>query len=72
MIKIDFSIPTDYGMYKDAIYLEENHNLTEQEINQLKLDRVNSWIALVTTSIQESSTSIDPVPEEGTAGDQPL
>jgi len=30
MIKIDFSFDTQYGVYRDALHLDDNHSFTEQ------------------------------------------
>lgn len=47
MIKINFSFDTQYGTYSDALYLDDNHNFTEQEVEAMKQERVNNWIAIV-------------------------
>ena len=49
MIKIDFEIETEYGTFKDAIYLEENISYTTEEIDTMKQQRVDNWIAVITT-----------------------
>ena len=41
-MKIDFEIETKYGIYRDALYLEDN--LTDQEVDAMKQQRVNNWI----------------------------
>ena len=41
-MKIDFEFETKYGIYRDALYLE--NNLTDQEIDAMKQQRVNNWI----------------------------
>lgn len=46
-MKIDFEFTTKHGIFRDAIYLPENHNLTQQEIDVLKQQRLDSWIAIV-------------------------
>lgn len=53
MIKIDFSFDTQYGVYSDALYLEDNHTFTEQEIEAMKQERVDNWIAVVTSPSEE-------------------
>lgn len=53
MIKIDFEIETKHGMYRDALYLDDNHSFTEQEIEAMKQERVNNWIAVVETPSSE-------------------
>lgn len=43
-MKIDFGIETQYGVFRDALYLEDSHQLTEEEINALKQERLNNWL----------------------------
>jgi len=47
MIKIEFEFETQYGTYRDALYLEENHTFTEQEVDAMKQQRVDNWIAVI-------------------------
>lgn len=47
MIKIVFEFETPYGVYRDALYLEDNHTFTDQEINAMKQERVDNWIFVV-------------------------
>jgi len=44
MIKLIFEFETQYGVYRDALYLEENHTFTEQEIDAMKQQRVDNWL----------------------------
>jgi hypothetical protein len=53
MIKIDFEFQTQYGVYRDALYLEDNHSFTEQEIEAMKQERVDNWIAVITAPSEE-------------------
>jgi len=53
MIKLDFEIQTQYGVYRDALYLEDNHSLTEQDIDAMKQERVDNWIAVITAPSEE-------------------
>lgn len=46
-MKIDFSFETQYGVFRDALYLEDNNELTEQEINALKQERLDNWLAII-------------------------
>jgi hypothetical protein len=47
-MKIDFSFDTQYGTFSDAIVLPDNHNLSDAEIDAMKQQRLNDWIAVVT------------------------
>ena len=54
MIKIDFEfIHQIYGSFKDAIHLPNDHNFTENEIENIKIERYNNWI----NSIESISSS---------------
>ena len=46
-MKIDFEFESNYGVYRDALYLDDNHSLTEQEIEAIKLERFNNWVYFV-------------------------
>lgn len=47
MIKIDFEFDTPYGMFRDALWLLEDHTYTEQEIQEMKEQRRDNWIEIV-------------------------
>jgi hypothetical protein len=49
MIKIDFQFETPYGKFADALYLPDDHTFTDSEIDAMKQQRVDNWIAAVTT-----------------------
>lgn len=49
-IKIDFEYTTNYGTFRDALHLHENHGFTDAEITSMKEQRLNNWIANVSTS----------------------
>ena len=48
MIKIDFGFDTPHGVFRDAIYLPDDHPYTEAEIQAMKEQRRDNWIAVVT------------------------
>lgn len=44
-ISIPFQIKAKDGViYSDAIVLDEDHTLTDQEIEAIKQDRYNNWL----------------------------
>ena len=47
MIKIDFEFESQYGVFRDAIYLAEDHQYTADEINAMKQQRFDNWIAII-------------------------
>jgi hypothetical protein len=48
MIKIDFEFDSQYGVFRDALHLPENHGMTDAEIQAMKQQRFDNWIAIVT------------------------
>lgn len=48
MIKIDFEYQTQYGVFRDALHLPENHTFSDADIEAMKQERVNNWLAIVT------------------------
>jgi hypothetical protein len=53
MIKIDFTFDTEYGMFSDAITLEDNHTYTNAEIDVMKQERLANWISIITAPSEE-------------------
>ena len=48
MIKIDFEIPNEkYGTYRDALYLPEDHGMTDEQIEAMKQERYNNWLDII-------------------------
>jgi len=47
MIKIDFGFETKYGMFNDALYLPEDHTYTDEQISEMKTERLNNWLAAI-------------------------
>ena len=48
MIKIDFEFQTPHGMFRDALHLPDDHTLTDAEIQAMKQQRRDNWLAIVT------------------------
>lgn len=46
-MKIDFSFDTPYGKFADALHLSDDHGLSDAEIEAMKQQRVDNWIAIV-------------------------
>ena len=61
MIKIDFEFDTAYGVYRDALYLPDDHTYTDAEIQAMKEQRRDNWIAVITAPPPEEPP-IDPPP----------
>lgn len=47
-MKIDFEFHTQYGVFRDALHLPEDHAFSNEEIEQMKIQRRDNWIAVVT------------------------
>ena len=48
MVKIDFEFDSPHGVFRDALHLPENHGMTDAEIQAMKQQRFDNWIAIVT------------------------
>lgn len=48
MIKIDFEFDTPHGVFRDALHLPDDHGMTDEQIDAMKTQRVDNWIAIVT------------------------
>jgi len=53
MIKIDFTFDTEYGVFSDALVLPEDHGFTDAQLDEMKQDRVDNWIAIITEPSEE-------------------
>lgn len=47
MVKIDFAFETQYGNYNDALYLPDDHSLSDEEIDAMKQQRLSNWLAVI-------------------------
>lgn len=54
MIKIDFAFDTPYGRFADALHLPDDHGLSDEQIEALKVERRDNWLAIVTAPSVES------------------
>ena len=46
-MKINFQFDTKHGVFSDALVLEDNHTLTDEELETMKQTRLDNWIAIV-------------------------
>jgi len=53
MVKIDFSFHSQYGTFADALVLEDDHGLTQDEINAIQQQRFDNWVAIITAPPSE-------------------
>lgn len=47
-MKIDFEFDTPHGKFRDALHLPDNHSFSDAEIEAMKEQRRDNWIAVVT------------------------
>jgi len=47
-MKIDFEFQTPHGLFRDALHLADAHGLTDDQIEAMKAERRDNWIAVVT------------------------
>ena len=72
MVKIDFEMATQYGTFKDALYLPDDHNLSELELETLKKDRADAWVNHVVAAANEPPTDVVDVVATDTPQDPPV
>lgn len=47
MIKIDFEFQTPHGVFRDALYLPDDHSYTQAQIAEMQAERLNNWLFVV-------------------------
>lgn len=58
MLKIDFEFDTPHGVFRDALHLPEDHGFSDAEIQSLKEQRRDNWLAVV------NPPPVDALPQE--------
>lgn len=58
-----------YGVYKDALCLPDNHEFTELEIQNMKQQRFDNWVAYLEAPPVEQPIVEETVVEEPVAGE---
>jgi hypothetical protein len=48
MVSIEFEFDTQYGTFRDALVLPDDHGLSDAELEAMKQQRLNNWIAVIT------------------------
>jgi hypothetical protein len=49
MVAIVFEFDTPYGVFRDALHLPDDHGLSDTELDTMKQQRLDNWIAFVTS-----------------------
>jgi hypothetical protein len=55
-MNIIFDFDTQYGQFRDALILEDNHTFTDAEIEAMKQERLNNWLSIFQTPVEEPVT----------------
>jgi hypothetical protein len=64
MIQIIFEFDTQYGVYRDALWLPEDHSYTQEEIDTMELERVTNWINMIENPpVDEENQTVDALAE---------
>lgn len=62
-MQIRFSYETKYGTFSDALNLPDDHTFAEQELEQMKEQRRDNWVAFIDstqdTVVQEDQQTTD-------------
>ena len=67
-IRIIFEAETPHGMYRDALYLPPDHDLTDNQIEAMKQERVDNWIAVITAppvAVPLQEAPVEEPPQDG-------
>lgn len=62
-IGIVFEFTTKYGVFRDAIHLQEGHGLTDEQIAEMQRERLSNWLAAV------EAPPVEEVPADEVASD---
>lgn len=46
-MQIIFEFQTEYGVFRDALHLPDDHGLTDAELDAMKQERLDNWVAIV-------------------------
>lgn len=67
MIKIDFEVQNEkYGVYRDALYLPDDHTFSEAEIESIKQERYDNWVNVIENPpvVEEVTPVVEDNPED--------
>ena len=56
MVSIEFEFDTTYGTFRDALVLPDDHGLSDAELEAMKQQRLDNWIAVITAPPVEEPT----------------
>lgn len=50
-MQIIFEFQTPFGPFCDALYLPEDHGLSEEQVEAMKQERLDNWLAVVNPTV---------------------
>lgn len=56
MVSIEFEFETQYGVFRDALVLPDDHGSSEKDLSAMKQQRLDSWLAFITTTSADTPT----------------
>ena len=60
-MKIDFTKTDGKYSFSDALYLDDDHTFTEEEIEAMKQQRFDNWLAyILAPAVEEAPVDIPP------------
>lgn len=51
-MQIRFTFDTQFGQFSDALNLPDNHGLTDEQLEAMKQERLNNWLAMVNPPVE--------------------
>lgn len=58
-IKIDFEFTTKYGKFSDALYLPDDHGLSQEQIAAMQQERLNNWLFAVENPLEPETETVE-------------
>lgn len=56
MVSIEFEFDTQYGTFRDALVLPDDHGLSDAELEAMKQQRLDNWISVITAPPVDTPT----------------
>jgi len=63
-MQIRFMFETKYGTFSDSLTLPDDHTFTDDELEAMKVQRRDNWIAHIETPAPETTEETTPIPDE--------
>lgn len=52
-MQIIFEFDSQYGVFRDALYLPDDHTYTDEELAAMKQERFDNWLSVIIQSSSE-------------------